>query len=388
MKTVPTVLRYLTLLCIAIWTASAQTAPDSKSKQQVPTVLGEPFTKRLVVDQEQGGIPVCAFMAPATWKEKSQVKWTYSNMSNPVTAAVNIENPSNEEACFLYPAALFFCLRPDGGRNRPGQSYGGLIYTRSVGEPAPTLLAIVQRLRTGMDNFKVIGSRDMPDLPKSLHTPSSQNQKGVGVKVTYEFNGKPIEEEFYGVFDFIKIPYDGPQGRTWQINWGITGLHSFRAAAGTLEKRLPIFTATMKSFKPNPAWQERVKAVNAYLGEEFNRQLKAGYDNIAAAGRLSKQISANNDAMLARIDKQLAASQAARRPAGTETEPRTSTDKFDDYVRGVETVDDPYWGTTQRSFTEQYHWTDGYGSYKDSNDPTYDPNQHERTAWQLMQPTR
>jgi hypothetical protein len=31
----------------------------------------------------------------------------------------------------------------------------------------------------------------------------------------------------------------------------------------------------------------------------------------------------------ARIDKQLAVSQAARRPAGTETESRTSTDKFE-----------------------------------------------------------
>ena len=228
----------------------------------------------------------------------------------------------------------------------------------------------------------------MPDLPKAVHSPPSQNQKGVGLKVTYEIHGKPVEEEFYGVFDFINIPYDGPQGRTWQINWGITALHSFRAPEGMLEKRLPVFTATMKSFKPNPAWQERVKAVNAYLAEEFNQQLKAGYDRIAAAGRLSKQISANNDAMLARIDKQLAASQTGRKQTGTEAEPRTSTDRFDDYVRGVETVDDPYWGTTQRSVTEEYHWTDGYGSYKDSNDPTYDPNKQERTAWQLMQPTR
>jgi hypothetical protein len=388
MKTLPALLRYLTVLCAAICGAHAQTAPDAKPKTEVPTVFGERFTRRQVVDQQQGGIVVCAFMAPATWKDKSQVNWTYSNMSNPVAAAVDIENPANEEACFLYPAALFFCLRPDSGYNRPGQSYGGLIYSRNMGEPAPTLLAIVQRLRAGMDKFKIIGFKDMPDLPKALHSAPSPNQKGVGVKVTYELHEKPVEEEFYGVFDFIKIPYDGPQGRTWQINWGITTLHSFRAPEGSLEKRLPIFTATMKSFKPNPAWQERLKAVNAYLAEEFDRQLKAGYDNIAAAGRLSKQISANNDAMLARIDKQLAASQTAKRPTGTEAESRTATDRFDDNVRGVETVDDPYWGTTQRSFTEQYHWTDGYGSYKDSNDPTYDPNKNERTAWQLMQPTR
>ena len=53
---------------------------------------------------------------------------------------------------------------------------------------------------------------------------------------------------------------------------------------------------------------------------------------------------------------------------------RSSTEKFDDYIRGVETVDDPYYGTSQHSYNEQYHWTDGYGSYRNSNDPTYNPN--------------
>jgi hypothetical protein len=162
-------------------------------------------------------------------------------------------------------------------------------------------------------------------------------------------------------------------------------VHSFRASAGTLDKRRAVFATVVKSFRRNPAWQQRCQAVMAYLTQQFNAQLQAGYDQIAAARRLSQQISANNDAMIASIDRQL---QASRASASGGTEARSSAEKFDDYIRGVETVDDPYYGTSQHSINEQYHWTDGYGNYRNSNDASYDPNRHDNGDWQLMQPVR
>jgi curved DNA-binding protein CbpA len=182
----------------------------------------------------------------------------------------------------------------------------------------------------------------------------------------------------------VEIPYDGPQGRTWQINWGLNSVHSFRAPTGTLDRRRPVFAAIARSFRPNPAWQQRLAAVNAFFQEQFNQQLQAGYDQIAAAGQLSRQISANNDAMLAAIDSRLRASRAASNSSSG----RSANDKFSDYIRGVETVDDPYYGTSQHSNTETYHWTDGYGTYRHSNDPSYNPNASESSGWQLMTPTR
>ncbi len=71
-------------------------------------------------------------------------------------------------------------------------------------------------------------------------------------------------------------------------------------------------------------------------------------------------------------------------PSGGSAEGRFSADKFDDYVRGVDTVDDPYYGTSQQSSNEQYHWTDGYGGYRNTNDASYDPNQKENGSWTLM----
>jgi len=249
--------------------------------------------------------------------------------------------------------------------------------------PMQAMQAVIQQTRGRSPKFQWVGNKDLPDLPAALKLPASPGQRGLGVKVSYELSGQPVEEEFYGVFYSVEVPYDGPQGRTYQVNWGIAALHSFRGPAASLDKRRPVFAAIAKSFRPNPAWQQRLAAVNKYLADEFNRQLQAGYDQIAAAGRLSRMISANNDAMLAAIDRSLQSS-----GAGSSAEARSASSKFDDYVRGVETVDDPYYGTSQHAATEQFHWTDGYGNYRNANDVTYDPNRTEVGNWQLMKPIR
>jgi hypothetical protein len=362
-------------------------ASNSTSKNDGAGLIveGERFTVRRIIDSQQGGLVVSGFSAPEKWKDKSQVVWNYQNNSSPVQIGASAENPANEEAFFLFPVVGCFSLRPDSNYYRPGQNLGGLIFFHQPMSPSQALAGFVQQVRTGLPKLQLVGLKDLPDLAKALNYPMWGNDHGVGAKITYELNGKPVEEEFYAVAYSVDIPYDGPQGRTWQINWGLRSLHSFRAPQSTLDHRRNIFAAIAKSFRPNPAWQQRLAAINAYLAEQFNQQLQAGYDSIAAAARLSKQISANNDAMLASIDRQLAAS----RSSGTATTAgRSSTDKFDDYIRGVETVDDPYWGTSQHSFNEQYHWTDGYGNYRHSNEATYNPNQHENGDWQLMQPTR
>lgn len=364
--------------------------PQKAGKKENPgpalKIEGELFTVRQMIDRQQGNLPVCVFAAPEKWKDQSQVIWNYGDTSSPVKLGAAVENPANEEAFCAYPAAEFFCLRPDAGFYRPGQNLGGLIYAHQQMPAAQTLLLFVQQARGRMPKFQLIGMKDLPDLPKALNLQGPSYKGGVGIKVKYELKDKPVEEEFYGVYYSVEIPYDGPQGRTWQINWGLNALHSFRAPDGTLDRRKPVFAAISKSFRPNPAWQQRSAAINAYLQEQFNRQLQAGYNQIAAAAALSRQISANNDAMIAAIDQRLAAARTAA-PAA-DSAGRSANDKFSDYLRGVETLDDPVYGTSQHSFNQQFHWTDGYGSYRHSNDATYNPNQHENGDWQLMTPAR
>ena len=358
--------------------AKTPATPNPKSKSDGSMVIGgEHFTVRRIIDPQQGGMVVSGFSAPEKWKDQSKVAWNYQNTSNPVQLGASAENPANEEAFYIYPVLECFSLRPDSNYYRPGQNFGGLIFFHQPMPPAQALFGFVKQIRGSSSKLQIVGVKDLPGLAKALNYPMWGNDHGVGLKITYELNGKPVEEEFYAVGYSVDIPYDGPQGRTWQVNWGLRALHSFRGPQGTLDRRREVFSAIAKSFRPNPAWQQRLAAVNAYLAEQFNRQLKAGYDQIAAAGRLSRQISANNDAFLAGIDRQMAASRTSSSSGGSgssETGGRSSFDKFDDYIRGVDTMDDPYWGTSQHSFNEQYHWTDGYGNYRNSNDVNYDPN--------------
>lgn len=350
-----------------------------------PVIDGEHFTTRVVQDNVQK-LPLCVFAAPEKWKDRSEVTWNYQFVSNPVWANYAVENPANEEAVYGFPALRFCWVTPNYGYARQGDNSLGLILMPRF--PADqALLRYVQNTRGRMPNFKVIGSKQLPELATALNVPDSKGRVGVGVKVTYDLSGHPVEEEFYAVPYTVDIPYDGPQGHSVQNNWGLDYLHSFRAPAGTLDKRRAVFAAIPKSFRINPEWRARAAAVNDYLTQQFNQQLKAGYDQIAAAGRLSKQISANNDAMIASIDRQLQASRSSGSGGGGGGT-RNGNDNFDDYIRGVETVNDPYYGTSQHSINEQYHWTDGYGSYRHSNDGTYNPNQHENGDWQLMTPAR
>jgi hypothetical protein len=359
---------------------SAAPAASGGAAAAGPNVLGEKLTPRAIPDQPQK-MNAGVMAVPASWTFESNIAWNYGWVSNPVNATMSAVNPANEEAVFGFGNLAYFDLRP-AAPYPPGQNIGGLIYGRPM-DAVQALAGFVRQTRGREQGLTFVGSKDLPELPAALKQ-SSQGTRGVGVKVTYTLNGKPVEEEFYAVGYQVDIPYDGPQGRTYQINWGLGLVHSFRAPAGTLDTRRPVFAAIVKSYRPNPEWQQRVAAVNKYLADLFNRQLQAGYDQIAAAAALSRQISANNDAMIASIESQRLAARASG-GGGADT---SGAAKFDDYIRGVTTVDDPYYGTSQQSANSSFHWTDGYGNYRNTNDVTYDPNRTEVGNWTPMKAIR
>src|ERR1700749_816679 len=75
-------------------TPATSTTKDGRG----PVIDGERFTVRQIIDQQQGGLPVGVFIAPEKWPDKSQVTWNYEHHSSPVSIAMSVENPANEEA--------------------------------------------------------------------------------------------------------------------------------------------------------------------------------------------------------------------------------------------------------------------------------------------------
>lgn len=354
-------------------------APVTTSSDKGAVVAGERFTPRTIDDPMQG-IPVGVLSVPGAWRFTSNVVWNYAWTENPVVYTATVENPANEEAVFAFPAAMYFSLSAPSPTHRVGQTYGGLVFMPPQ-DPLETMVSLIRQLRAKEQHLQIVGTKELPGLAAALQMPPAERQRGLGVKVSYTMNGRAVEEEFYAVGYQRAVPYDGPQGRTYQIYWGLALPHSFRGPAGTLDTRRPVFAAIVKSFRPNPEWTARAQLIGQYIAAEFNRQLQAGYDAIAAAGRLSQTISTNNDAMLASI-------RASRAQAAASAESRRANDRFSDYIRGVETTNDPYYGTSQHTIDAQFHWTDGYGSYRSTNDPTADPNRTEVGNWTLMSRVR
>ncbi len=348
----------------------------AKGEKNSPVVDGQKFVVHTIDDQQQR-LPFIALQAPADWQVSGGLNWQYQDVSNPVTAHAEVVNPAKPEAVYFFPTTGCYWLQGASARNRPGTRALGLINLAPM-QPAEAMRqAVLKIYRPNIPGLQIVGTRELPGLAAMLKADPKQN-RGIGVKVSYNENGVPIEEEFYALYYYVPIGYDGPQGHSVQLDWGLDKVHSFKAPQGTLDQHRDIYAYVVHSVQLNPAWADRSNSIRKSLNDQFNRNLAQGYASIQAAAQLSRQITANSDAFLASIDKQRAASNAASASA------RSSADKFDDYIRGVDTVNDPYTGTSQQTGT--YHWTDGYGQYQNSNDANFDPNKNSSVTWTQMTP--
>ena len=127
----------------------------------------------------------------------------------------------------------------------------------------------------------------------------------------------------------------------------------------------------------NPEWTRLTKAINDKMMADFNQKIKQGWDQLRAAQAIMEQTLKQQAAFQANFDKQ---EEAFRNTPGVDDNflrdggKRSASDHWDDLIRGVDTVNDPSTGgTTQLSNLGQYHFTDGFGNYRTTDDPNYTP---------------
>lgn len=335
-------------------------------------VDGQKFVVR-TIDDRQLGMPYVAIQVPQGWNVTSDMRWQYPDVSNPLTISAQISDPAKPESVLFFPKAACYWLQGAAVRNRPGSRALGQMNVAPMQPTEAIRQAVLKIYRANVPGLQVVGVRELPGLATMLKMDPSQYH-GVGLKVSYPENGVTMEEEFYALYYYVPLGYDGPQGHTVELDWGLDFVHSFKAPQGTLDQHRDLFAYVVHSVRVNPAWMARAQQIRKAIGDQFNRNLAQGYASIQAAAQLSRQLSANSDALIASMDSQRAASQ----------QQRSSNDKFDDYIRGVDTVNDPYTGTSQQTGT--YHWTDGYGNYQNSNDSNFDPNRSSTITWTQMTP--
>jgi hypothetical protein len=379
---------------------SSPAAPAAKAAPATSTsvIAGEKFAERVITDTEHEGMRAATIHIPEKWHFESKIEWHYNWVEYPLSYSAHAENPDNAEAYFQYPllrlesteVAPQFRQYDKSPSLPPGSRLPTGALSAPPQPPMQALAAFIQKVRPDVTTLKWIGQQDLPDLAKTLKLDPGPNQHGVAIKIGYDLNGQPVEEAFFGVYYISQGANAGVNaGMIKQTNWGFQALQSMRAPAGTLDKRMPMFCVIAKSMYVNPEWVRLSKAINDKMLADFNQKLKQGYDQLRAAQAIMEQTMKEQAAFQANFDKQ---EEAFRNSGGVDDSflrdggKRSAADHWDDMIRGVDTVNDPSTGgTTQLSNLGQYHFTDGFGNYRTSDNPNYTPeNAGEVGSWQLM----
>jgi hypothetical protein len=351
------------------------------------------FTTYEVPDPNFGGIRVASISIPAGWRAGSQVQWDFTSANYPVRVHVRVQSPDGKMWIDLLPMdAVYwmdFLARPIPFGQR---SYGAVYAPNASIEQAMQHL-IVLPARGQMPGFQITAKRPV-DVARLGQAFNYQNLRGeaMSMRVRYTLNGAPAEEDFFTFYTAVQtIPYTGPQGTTHEFHRMLLLSHAVGATDGLLASVYPLLGTVAASIRFDENYQRHIQAVQGFIIAQYDAYLQRGYDSIYAAGQLSRTISANNDALLSSMQQQRAAqtrADAARRAAaGGDTSPN---DAFSQYIRGTTRMNDPYWGTSERDSNYSYHWTDGQGNYRASNDAGFNPNIGAGGGpnWQRMEPAR
>jgi len=380
--------------------AAAPTAKPATGTKAARATGGEKFVERVILDTEHEGMRAATIHLPEKWTFESKIEWHYNWVEYPLSYSLHAGNPDNTEAYFQYPFLRLESTEVPpqlrqyvkGPKIAPGERLptGALASPPQPLPPMQAMAAFIKKVRPDVANLKWLGQQDLPDLAKALKIDPPPNQHGVAVKIGYDLNGQPVEEAFFGVYYITQGANEGEHaGVIKQTNWGFQVLQSFRAPAGTLDQRMSMFCVIAKSMYVNPEWIRLSKAITDKMLADFNQKLKQGYDQIRAAQAIMEQTMKQQAAFQANFDKQ---EEAFRNSGGVDDSylrdggKRSAADHWDDTIRGVDTLNDPSTGgTTQLSNLGQYHFTDGFGNYRTTDDPNYTPEKAgEVGSWTQM----
>lgn len=347
------------------------------------------FRVHEIRDEQHGNLVVARVSVPVQWKVTSKVAWNYADVSLPVRAWARAESPDGSAWVEWFPFELFFWIEPVASKTPVGQRELGMIHAPKIELAGAMQHFVLAPNRAKRAGYQVVGSRPVQGLGEAFGQKSTG--PAMATRIRYTHNGKPAEEDVYALLGPLeRVPSTGPMGTWYEHHRPLMWAHAVGAANGQLDASYPLLAYIATSVRNDPAWTAHFQRVSAQLSQEFQRYIARGYAQIQAAAQLSRTISANNDAFLASMQAQRqaqAAADARRRAAANAAAPR---DGFSEYIRGVETMKDPYWGTSQRSYNQKYHWTDGHGNYRSSNDSTWNPNVGAGggVTWQRMEPAR
>ena len=268
------------------------------------------FTTYEVTDPNFGGMRVASIAIPAGWRASSQVRWDFSSANYPVQVHVRVQSPDGKMWIELLPLDAVYWLDRTFGQPIPvGQRRFGAVYAPNASIEQAMQHLVVLPARGKMPGFQITANRpvDPARLAQAFNYPNARGE-AMSMRVHYTLNGAPAEEDFFTFYTAVQtIPYTGPQGTSHEFHRLLWLSHAVGATDGLLASVYPLLGTVAASIRPDENYQRHIQAVQRHITAQFNAYLQRGYDSIAAAGQLSRTISANNDALLSSMQQQRAA---------------------------------------------------------------------------------
>src|SRR5580700_10237913 len=255
---------------------------SSKSTAKSAPVKSAPATKTKFrpydVNDPKQGLVVSRLAVPQGWKTSSRVTWNYGDFYMPVRTSARLESPDGSSWIEFFPAEFFLWLDPAHDRAPIGRGGIGGIHDPNITLPAALVRYVIGPNRAHMKNLRVLGYRPVKNLPAAFPKAYDSKQplqgEGICMRVSYELNGSPVDEEFYGFMTALEtIPAPSPNPRLSMIEYHrrLILAHSMGAKAGKLESVRPLLGFVATSIDPNPAWQQRLAAVYKAQHEVYQR---------------------------------------------------------------------------------------------------------------------
>lgn len=376
-KRIYLVLLFLILLIfiIALFTLTKRTS-QPLSKKGLELIR---FKTISCIDREGIGIVAFKMLIPSEWVFDGGIRWILDNPGMPAVASFRVYNPNGKEEFEVLPNQAFFWT------NNQMLLYnfpiGSRYFGNEVHPPVNSIDAlkkiIIPRFRGNVTDLQIVDSQNLPsELVEAIRsgTPKepgvSISADGAKIRIFYNRNGIPMEEEIYAVVEAFSYSFSTLSGMVTNTNWIIDYIFSFKAERGELDAQSKIFQTIAFSFKLNPQWFNKYTQVVEYL---IQRQIQ----QIQSIGQLSRIISQTSN----EISNMVMQSYNQRQAINDRI-----AENFSQYIRGVEEYYNPIENkTVELPAGYQNIWTNSLGEYILSDNPNFNPNIGSNINWQKIE---